>query len=109
MHVECTCGVTHAVAVAVYTYGLGVCNLCYAFCNSPRPQCSVLELAFSKAEIRSFSKANSRLSATWNTSPFDLLFTVTLFLVWFHLYCAEGLHFSAFILYRFDLKYTDMQ
>ena len=49
----------------------GMCNLCYAFCNSPRPRCSVLELVFSKAEIRSFSKTNGRLSATWNTRLFD--------------------------------------
>ena len=52
---------------------MGVCKLCYAFRNSPRPRCSVLELAFSTAEIRSFSKANSRLSATWNTSLLDIL------------------------------------
>ena len=51
---------------------MGVCNLCYAFRKS-RLQCSILELAFSKAEIRSFSKANGRLSATWNTSLLDLL------------------------------------
>ena len=64
----------------IYTYiSMGVCNLCYAFHNSPRPQCSVRELAFSKAEIISFSKANGRLSTTWNTSLLDLLFTVTLF------------------------------
>ena len=44
-----------------------------SFRNSPGPRCSVLELAFSKAEIRSFSKANGRLSATWNTSLLDLL------------------------------------
>ena len=47
--------------------------LCYAFRNSPWPRCSVLELAFSTAEIISFSKANGRLSATWNTSLLDLL------------------------------------
>ena len=41
--------------------------------NSPEPRCSVLKLAFSTAEIRSFSKANARLSATWNTSPLNLL------------------------------------
>ena len=74
MHVECTCGVTHAVAVAVR---MGVCNMCYAFRNNPRPRCSVLELAFSKDEIRSFSKVNGRLSDSWNTSRLDLLFTMT--------------------------------
>ena len=42
---------------------MGVCKLCYAFHNSPRPRCSVLELAFSTTEMRSFSKANGRLSA----------------------------------------------
>ena len=52
---------------------MGVCKLCYAFRNSPRLRCSVLELAFSTAEIRSFSKANGKLSATWNTSVLDLL------------------------------------
>ena len=52
---------------------MGVCKLCYAFHNSPRPRCSVLELAFSNAEIRSFLKANGRLSATWNTSLLNLL------------------------------------
>ena len=52
---------------------MGVCKLCYAFRNSPRPQCSVLELAFSMAKITSFSKASGRLSATWNTSLLDLL------------------------------------
>ena len=52
---------------------MGVCKLCYAFRNSPRPRCSILELAFSTAEIRSFSKANGRLNATWNTSLLDLL------------------------------------
>ena len=57
-------GSPRAVAVAVWA--------CYAFRNSPRPRCSVLELAFSTAEI-SFSKANGRLSATWNTSLLDLL------------------------------------
>ena len=61
---------------------MGVCNLCYAFRNSPWPQCCILELAFSEAEIRRFLKANGRLIATWNTSLLDLLFTVTLFLVW---------------------------
>ena len=40
---------------------MGMCNLCYG--NSPWPRCSVPELAFSKAEIRSFSKANGRLSS----------------------------------------------
>ena len=54
---------------------MGVCNLCYAFCNSPRPRCGVLELAFSnlKAEIRRFSKANGRVNATCNISLLDLL------------------------------------
>ena len=52
---------------------MGVCKLCCDFRNSPWPRCSVLELAFSKAEIRSFSKANSKLSATCNTSLLDLL------------------------------------
>ena len=47
---------------------MGVCKLCYAFHNSPRPRCSVLELAFSTAEI-SFSKANGRLSAYLPTVP----------------------------------------
>ena len=42
-----------------------LCYLCYAFCNSPWPRCSVLELAFSKTKIRSFSKANSRLSTIY--------------------------------------------
>ena len=65
------------------------------------PRCSILELAFSKAEIRSFSKANDRLSATWNMNLLDLLFTVALFLVWLHLYCAKGLHFSAFVFVAF--------
>ena len=69
MHVKCTYRLTRAVAVI----RMGVCKLCYAFRNSPRPRCSVLELAFSTAEIRSFSKANGRLSATWNTSLLDLL------------------------------------
>ena len=62
-HMRCCCIYVH----------MGVCNLCYAFCNSPRPQCSVLKLSFSKAEIRSFLKANGRLSATWKKSIFDLL------------------------------------
>ena len=52
---------------------MGVYNLCYAFRNSPQPRCSVPELAFSKAEIRSFLEPNGRLSATWNTSLLDLL------------------------------------
>ena len=39
-----------------------------------------------------------QLSATCNTSLLDLLFTVTQFLVWLHLYCSEGLHFRPFIL-----------
>ena len=52
---------------------MGVCKLCYAFRNSPGPRCSVLELAFSTAEIRSFLKANGRLSTTWNTSVLDIL------------------------------------
>ena len=52
---------------------MGVCKLCYAFRNSPGPRCSILELAFSTAEIRSFSMANGRLSVTWNTSLLDLL------------------------------------
>ena len=52
---------------------MGIGKLCYAIRNSPQPRCSVLELAFSTAEIRSFSKANSRLSATWNMSLLDLL------------------------------------
>ena len=43
------------------------------FCNSPWPQCSVLELAFSKAKVEFFSKANSRLNATRNTSLLNLL------------------------------------
>ena len=59
---------SHAVAVI----RMGVCKLCYAFRNSPGPRCSVLELAFSTAEIISFLKANCRLSATWNTSLLDL-------------------------------------
>ena len=92
------CAVTHAVAVAIYIYiRMGMCNLCYAFRNSPRPQCSVLELGFSKAEIKSFSKANGRLIATWNMSLPDLLCTVIPFLVWLHLYCTKSLHSSAFI------------
>ena len=53
---------------------MGVCNLCYAFHNSPWPCCSILELnCFSKVEIRSFSKASDRLSSTWNTSLLNLL------------------------------------
>ena len=36
---------------------MGVCKLCYAFRNSPRTRCSVLELALSTAEIRNFLKA----------------------------------------------------
>ena len=51
---------------------MGMCNLCYAFRNSPQPRCSILELAFSKAEIRSLLKVNGRLSATKNTSLLDL-------------------------------------
>ena len=87
--------------VAVYTCMFGrVYVTCYAFRNSPRPRCSILELAFSKAEIISFSKASGGLSATWNTSLLHLLFTVTLFLVWLHLYCDEGLHFSAFMFFH---------
>ena len=66
---ECTCGVTRTVAVI----RMGVCKLCYAFRNSPEPRCGVLEFAFSTVEIRSFSKANGRLSVTWNTSLLDLL------------------------------------
>ena len=65
-------GITCAAAVAVYIR-MGVCNLCYAFCNSPWPQCSIRELVFSEAEIRSFSKAKSRLSATWSTSLLHLV------------------------------------
>ena len=72
--------------------------MCYAFRNSLRPRCSVLDLVFSKAEIRSFLKADGGLSATWNMCLLDLLCTVMLFLVWLHLYCTEDLHFSAFIL-----------
>ena len=68
---ECTCGVTCTVAVAVCS--VGVCNLCYAFRNSPWPQCSVLELAFSKAKIKKFLKGNGRLSAISNTNLLDLL------------------------------------
>ena len=30
---------------------MGVCKLHYAYCNNPQPRCSVLELAFSTAEI----------------------------------------------------------
>ena len=79
---------------------MSLCNLCFR--NSPWPRCSVLELVFSKAEIRRFSKANGRLSATWNTSLLDLLFTVTLFSAWLHLYCTECLHFSGFIIITTD-------
>ena len=39
----------------------------------PGHNASVLELAFSMVKIISFSKANGRLSATWNTSLLDLL------------------------------------
>ena len=69
MHVECTCGITCAIAVAALYIRMGLCKLCYAFHSS------VLELAFStaEAEIGSFSKANGRLSATWNMSLLDLL------------------------------------
>ena len=71
---ECTCGVSRAVAVYMcIRIRMGMCKLCYAFRNSPRTRCSVLELAFSMAEIRNFSKGNCRLSATWNTSLLDLL------------------------------------
>ena len=67
-HTRCYC-----CCIPVYVYiRMGVCKLCYAR-NSPWPQCRVLELAFSTAKIRSFSKANGRLSATWNTSLLDLL------------------------------------
>ena len=52
---------------------MGVCNLCYTFCNCLQPQCSIIELAFSKAEIRSFSKVNGMLNATWDTSLLDIL------------------------------------
>ena len=41
------------------------------YCDSD--SLSLCELAFSTAEIRSFSKANGRLSATWNTSQLNLL------------------------------------
>ena len=85
---------------------MGMCNLCYAFRNSPQPRCSVLELAFSKAEIRSFLKANVRLSATWNMSLLDVLLVYRVashssicknYNKNFYLYCAEGLHVSASI------------
>ena len=68
---ECMCGVTSAFVVLYMR--TGVCNLCYAFRNSSWPRYSGLEHAFSKAKVRSFSKANGRLSATWNTSLLDLL------------------------------------
>ena len=57
---------------ALLLYVWAKCKLCNAFRNSPGPRCSVLELAFSTAEIRNVSKANGRLSATWNTSLLDL-------------------------------------
>ena len=63
---------SHALLLLPYIR-MGVCNLCYAFRNSPRPRCSVLELAISMADMRSVSKANGRESATWNTSLLDLL------------------------------------
>ena len=63
---------SHALLLLLYIR-MAVCKLCYAFRNSPWPRCSILELAFSTNEIRSFSKDNGRLSATWNTSLLDLL------------------------------------
>ena len=65
---------SHTLLLLLYILRMGMCNLCYAFRNRPQPRCTVLELAFSKADIRSFSKANNgRLSATWNTSLLNLL------------------------------------
>ena len=61
---------THCCCCCIYIWAHVTC---YAFRNSPWPRCNVLELGFSKAGIRSFSKANGRLSTTWNTSLLNLL------------------------------------
>ena len=63
---------SHVLLLLLYIC-MGMCKLCYFFRNSPWPRCSVIELAFSTAKIRSFSKANRRISTTWNMSLLDLL------------------------------------
>ena len=53
----------------------GICTvICIIlFATVPSHDAAFLSLLFSKVEIRSFLKANGRLSATWNTSVIDLL------------------------------------
>ena len=52
---------------------MGVCNLCYAFRDGPGHDAAFLNLLFQKPRLRSFLKANDRLSAISNTNLLNLL------------------------------------